>query len=325
MSETKLQHYVPKLILKQFADSRDQLYVFDKNNNNIFPDTIKKAGGQKYYYNFEIADEKLTLENYLCKIENKVAPYIKKIIKEKNVSILQDKERIELSIFLSIQMVRVPSFSNRANDLSQQIKNIAIKQGAPESYFEENKIMSEDKNIESIFRANQIMTAHEQAKYFIEKDWFLIETDIENPFFIGDNPVCLHNDEKYGVYGNIGLAVKGIQIYFPLTPTLALAIYCPSHYNKFSDSAKYFEKICKKDLRILKFFGDKYTKTKKIIDVIKTGTVLKPEPENVIFFNSLQIQFAERFIYANSNNFELVEKIIAENDNLKKGIRFRLQ
>jgi hypothetical protein len=321
MSTPKLQHYVPKFILRQFANSKEQLYVFDKSNEKIFPNSIKTAGGETNYYNFEIEDEKLTLEHDLSKIEDIIAPYIKRIIEERSVAILKDKERIELSVFLSIQMVRIPSFSAMANDLRQQIKNIAIKQGAPENYFEIYSATDKVGNVESIFRASQIMTAHEQAKYFVNKDWFLMETDAEHPFIIGDNPLCLHNDISFGAYGNLGLAVPWIQIYFPLTPTLALAIYCPSHYNKFLSFSKNISYICKKDLRMLGIYGNLYKKSNNIVDAIKTGGVLNQKSENVIFFNSLQISSAERFVFSSSKDFSLAQKMIQRNPKLKKGNR----
>nr|QWP89203.1 hypothetical protein IHCLGBEB_00006 [Escherichia coli] len=61
-----------------------------------------------------------------------------------------------------------------------------------------------------------------------KKDWYL-ETRPERPFTcIGDNPVVLKNSNDFGPYGNLGLAVRGIQIYLPLSSTLMLAMYCPS-------------------------------------------------------------------------------------------------
>ena len=65
-------------------------------------------------------------------------------------------------------------------------------------------------------------------KHLLSKAWYLLETRPEHPFYVSDNPVVLENRNDFGVYGNIGLAVPGIQIYLPLSSTLMLAMYCPS-------------------------------------------------------------------------------------------------
>jgi hypothetical protein len=65
--------------------------------------------------------------------------------------------------------------------------------------------------------------------HFLNKDWLLISTTRKSPFIIGDNPLALQNAIDMGPYGNLGLAVKGIEIYLPLSPVRALAIWCPSH------------------------------------------------------------------------------------------------
>lgn len=43
-----------------------------------------------------------------------------------------------------------------------------------------------------------------------------------------DNPVVMKNSNDFGAYGNLGLAVRGIKIYLPLSSTLMLTMYCPS-------------------------------------------------------------------------------------------------
>jgi len=48
-------------------------------------------------------------------------------------------------------------------------------------------------------------------------------------FYLGDNPVlALNNTRDFGPYGNIGLAVPGIEIYLPLTSDL-LAVCMGAH------------------------------------------------------------------------------------------------
>lgn len=66
--------------------------------------------------------------------------------------------------------------------------------------------------------------APEVANIIIKKRWMLFETGYasDHPFYISDNPVTMHNDQDHSPYGNIGFAVKGIQIYIPISSTLLL-------------------------------------------------------------------------------------------------------
>ncbi len=63
----------------------------------------------------------------------------------------------------------------------------------------------------------------------LKKDWYLLETRPERPFYVSDNPVVLKNSNDFGPYGNLGLVVRGIQIYLPLSSTLMLGHVLPLH------------------------------------------------------------------------------------------------
>ncbi len=47
-------------------------------------------------------------------------------------------------------------------------------------------------------------------------------------FYVGDNPVARHNRFDFAPYGKLGFALKGIQVYLPLSSELTLCAYCPS-------------------------------------------------------------------------------------------------
>ena len=64
--------------------------------------------------------------------------------------------------------------------------------------------------------------SEEFANHILNKDWVLTQTTSKYPYIISDHPVTLHNEIDHGFYGNIGFAVKGIQINMPLSDTLSL-------------------------------------------------------------------------------------------------------
>ena len=64
----------------------------------------------------------------------------------------------------------------------------------------------------------------------MDKAWMLLESVPGIPFFTSDNPIALHNTNDYWPYGNLGLSVKGIEIYFPISSTLCLNLIYLEHH-----------------------------------------------------------------------------------------------
>ncbi len=50
MEKVKNQHYVPKSYLKYFANSKEQLWVYDKELDRKFPANINKVASEGYFY-----------------------------------------------------------------------------------------------------------------------------------------------------------------------------------------------------------------------------------------------------------------------------------
>ena len=79
---------------------------------------------------------------------------------------------------------------------------------------------------------------HDQfAAHLLNKTWLLFETKPAVPFYISDNPVALQNEDasRKPVRRNLGVAVRGIQIYLPMSNTLVLAFFCRSHETMIRD------------------------------------------------------------------------------------------
>jgi hypothetical protein len=76
-----------------------------------------------------------------------------------------------------------------------------------------------------------LKTAFENLDKFAEplilKHSFLMVRDCRNDVYISDNPVVMYNSRTFGPYGNLGLAVPGIEIYCPLSPDVVLVYFGP--------------------------------------------------------------------------------------------------
>ena len=57
------------------------------------------------------------------------------------------------------------------------------------------------------------------------------------------------------------------------------------------------------------------------LEALQTGEPLRSNPENVEFFNSLQVSTAERFVFSSNDNFSIVKEMIRANPELRHGRR----
>ena len=235
-----------KEIIEEFPEVENVLNDYDQIKNS-------KIGSYEYA---------------LKKVEDKASPIIANIIKTKSIKDLSQEERETLSFFIALQKLRTKrnlletKFS--IDSLHNQIENKA-KIKIP--YIDPKNIW---------FSLLEDATAFYEA--IMNKVWNLCESD--KSFYISDNPIALQNTtDKSKFKGVLGLDSYGIEIYFPLSPSLTLCLFCEK---LFKEKGYY----------------------KNYID----NTVCKPD--NIENLNWLQVVYSERFIFSHKNDFDFVYKII---------------
>lgn len=309
------QHTVPRFLLSNFGygkkNKKKQIYTFDKQSNNIYSQSVYNATTRNKFYNIE----GVSLETTLSKIESDAATIIKKIIKNKSIYNLSFHEKEKISIFVSVQKSRtfnniksfedmIEQFRNKLSFLSEDLDNEILKMNSPkekqESFLE------------------HILDSINYSKYFMNKDWVLFETTSNNPFYISDNPITLHNDKKDSSRGNLGLLSEGVQIHLPISSTLTLAFYCPS-------IKKIFLQLLKESYLNPNLNFEKLKEIFELVESFNSGKNVLLHEETTMFLNSLQVLFSEQYIFNHKNEFILAKKMIEDNDSLKfRGTRTKI-
>ena len=136
------------------------------------------------------------------------------------------------------------------------------------------------------------------------KQWILLESSSLNDiFYISDNPIGFHNYNNFAPYGNLGFAVPGIEIYFPLSPTLIFAMFCHS----ILDEARTHQ-------------ASQNEAAIELLSKSVSGEPLKQHPDNMEFLNYIQVRFSYRHVYSSKNEFDLVERILNDHPDWKVGL-----
>lgn len=323
----KLQHYVPRFLLRNFGvGKKEHIHVFDKWDDRVFNTKSRNVAAENAFYDFEYQGVTITAENALSSIESAASRIFRDVLRAESLAILTAETRMALSHFLAMQMVRTRAFRNMTEGLAS---HIAEKLGATDvSDDEREKIKqalgsTDDDNFHRMQHAISMKNALENyPSLFYEKSWVLLRSLSKNPFCIGDNPLALQNANDFGPYGNLGLAVRGIEIYLPLTPVFALGLWCPSIEHSMRDIANQIA-VLKRSGRPLpdldRIDPDYY---KQIVQSFDEGVPLQYTDDNCINFNSLQVYGAARYVFSSTGDFSLARKMIERDQNVRSGPKF---
>jgi len=310
-------HYVPKILLRNFTPAKnDQIWVYDKSDDRRYSNHINRVAGERGFNAIENA--RVTFEPILSKAEGCWAEIIKEILTRRTLSCLDESKRSEFAHFIAVQFFRTKEHRLRHVDLTSGLRDELRRRGATE---EEIAVLTKNPSEipeEKLFGFLDVVNARRFIPHFLDKRWVLYETNAQSPFFISDNPVTLHNEQTLGPYGNIGLGVKGIEIYLPLSTTLCIAFLCPSITYEYEKSILLNKMIEQKGLANQ---VPDYPQVRAFCEGLANGNPIRVSEESVTMMNSLQVTYSSRFVYCETNSFELVERMIREDQKYRSALR----
>lgn len=287
-NKVKIQHYVPRVYLKNFSKFNNKeyyLWVFDKHTGKIFQTNIQDIAFEKEFYD-KIEEDQIT-EKALREIEGRYDKAITNLIETKSVQDLTNEHFEDILDFVTVQMLRTKETRIEFEQAAQQFLDKYDKELSDELRKEVYETLEKD----SLRKMHKDMIAEKETfKDIIRKmKWMLVINKTNFPFWTSDSPVVKYNSIDHFPYGNLGLTSKGIEIHFPITPHLALLILDPLSFN--SEPSK---KIAK-DYR------------------------------NIIRERDLQVRGSTRFIFSTDSNFNFAKVMLRENPSLKDQNRKRVE
>jgi hypothetical protein len=140
-SDTIRQHYVPRMLLSQFAAGR-RIQAYDLINEQEFQSSVANVGLEAHFYDIEIDGQVVSTENWLSDIEGQAAASIRSLADEPgNVTSLSELDELVLARFLAAQYFRVPSF--RASEQNLQSDMVNQLKGFAKSYYQRTLMKEE--------------------------------------------------------------------------------------------------------------------------------------------------------------------------------------
>lgn len=332
-------HYVPRLLLRQFAVERKpgkfQTTVFDKERERVFTTAIENVAVETDFYTAEIGGGRtFSMEAGLGFAEAMAANVLAELARGKKIGDFSDDEKTWLILFAALQSIRDKAFRSQFLQLSAHLRDHLIRVVGEENIPAEANELPDDDDLKMSFFSAVSESLEEFAQHLNDKIMVIYEAPDDYPFLLGDSPITMHNDREFGPYGNIGLAVPGIQIHLPISPKFTLAFLCRSHLAEMEEAiARAQDAIGKSAGIAILGTGEQAAdvfrmrqegiialrKLEQHRDAFTSGESIKLEQTNVDHLNSLQVAHAERQIFSQSENFALVRRMISDNPAFKTG------
>ena len=248
-ASTKNQHYVPQFYQRNFSTDGKNIGTYIIAQNKYIPAApIKHQASADYFYS---PDEKI--EEALSSLENMAAIAIDKV-KQNPTQKLEDEDAMALYVFTMIQIGRTPAFVKIVNDNASKMGSMMLRKYV-ETMRKTEKASEVALITDDVLNSTSIQL-NEPGRYAIGTILQLIDicydllpgskfliNKTHKAFISSDNPACLY-DQFFERIGNLSYALGncGLQIYFPLTPTLSI-MYYDTYCYKIGDKKKHFVEI----------------------------------------------------------------------------------
>src|SRR5438132_6157804 len=275
----RIQHYVPRFYLANFATQRKRsllIRVFDKTESRSFETNIENIAAESHFYDTSSIGfrSKQLVEKLLSRMESRFAISYGKIIREEDLTKLSLEERASVAYFIVMQELRTREYRETMSDIMRQLRQRLSGEKLSEELDRQLREEATEESIKVAQAAMLFKDGPEFAGIIGAMNWILLRNKTDKPYWTSDHPVNRHNDIDQPLLGNLGLLNPGIQVFFPLSSMLALFIFDPTMYSTSID---------------------KYEIT---------------DPQNVIFQNSLQVQWSTRHVFSVNDDFSLATEVI---------------
>jgi len=292
VNHPKRQHCVPQFLLRHFAGEKEKLYVFDKAKESVFESKPGAVIAESWFYDFlDSKGEPHTFEYILSDHESVIAGLFGSIIDRQSISHLTKMDRLNIAQFVAVLQYRVQAVPQRLKSLHDGIQRVLEERGfdgadvAP-------KLTDHDLQHASLA---QMHRAIKNGRVLAKRWWMLQRAPDSTPFCISDNPVAMVN---YLEPRARMIEHPGAEIYVSISRQYTLYIVS--------------------DMVAMALLAGVAPEARAQAEAMRTGRADQLAPENVEHQNSLQVQYASRFVISSTNDFTVAREMIKRNPSLKQ-------
>ena len=235
MSQQKKQHYVPVFYLKEFSPDGKRINLWNIRSKKKRLSVGLKGQCQK---NFFYGDDRI-LEEKLGDIESRTSKVLKDVADKNRLPSIWHHDYKVLMRYILTQHLRTAYASEVMIDQTKQLKDFLknFKDHVPEHL--EKEIDQKYEMIKQVAPQMGILSSFCGFDLISDLAIKLLINKTQTEFITSDHPVVLYNQllhydpqiqQKIPI-PKTGLGAKGIQLFFPISPTKVLLMYDDNVYS----------------------------------------------------------------------------------------------
>jgi hypothetical protein len=285
LGRPKKHHYVPQFLLRNFAAMGGaHLHVFDKQTDRVFQANVADVAAENRLYEFSLGNLTATIEPSLADFEAKAANVLREVLSNDDLADLTVYQRVVLSGLVAQLLLRSPQQRALMRHINMKMRQLVSAMGTDPDLLPQLKVLN--KNEEKRFTASVLQDLTEQFIPVIsEKAWILHSVPENETLYISDNPVAMHNEMKFELRGNVGLAVEGVEVYLPVSCRRCLGMYCPSIRSELEAAYEEYQRLGAAGLQPLP--ASPPEEAVRFIGAFRTGKCSRLPKVSIEFVNSL--------------------------------------
>lgn len=279
------------MLKKVDKDKRQQLEI----------DLMKLVGTENWEEVLRILSKTKYIEkDFFAEIEGVYSELLQRIINKSyrgnqwvidNCFAFSEEEKLLLSFFIAIQIIRTKVFRETLVDSIEKMYQTFLykmQMNEKEPLDKEEIKVEVDKDFVKLQHSSMILndtSTVAMAETLSNHIWIMYVNKTKTSFFTSDCPVVNipHKFDKYMSYG--GLKSERIEIAFPISSNLLLAMYDADYYKEVFEDRKF---ICLDD------------------------------ETQIEYYNYMQIVNSDRCVFCEYDKFEYAKKICMENPELQE-------
>ena len=149
-----------------------------------------------------------------------------------NCFFIQPEQTALLSIFLAIQYIRVKVVRNTIGELADMLTQVLSDLNADQKTIDKYTLSKSGTKLlhQAMILDNEVVL--DLANMFSQHNWILLKNNTAMPFFTSDNPIGTIAHIKHPYLSMGGIASKGVEVFFPVSPDLLLIMLEKTYHSK---------------------------------------------------------------------------------------------
>lgn len=197
-----------------------------------------------------------------------------------NCFFISSEKKLEFSGYLAFQFLRTKRARNNLMETSSCLRQVLSDMGASQKTIEEYSLSSKGAkyiHLNMLLNTDQL---NEVANLFKDLIWILGVNRSQTKLFTSDNPIGTRAHLHHPLMPLNGLASKGVEAFYPLSPSLVLIMLDGTYHTHWVPFDRYYIEI---------------TDSKRIDS-----------------YNSILALQSERFVFSSDGSFSTIEKLKQE-------------